>query len=146
VAVAWCGCVVVSAGSILGQSDTVIRSAPAARVADAPATIGPAEAAAHAGQECVVEMTVRSTRHLAEKEMCFLNSAKRHRDEDNFTVVIFTTGLARLREAGIDQPAERYRDRTIRVRGVVQLRNERPQIVVESPTQIELVADPAADN
>lgn len=136
------------------QSDTVVETpaatAPASTRSDAADSDGAAlepiatdVAAAQVGRTCLVEMTVRSARHIDDKEMCFLNSAKRHRDEGNFTVVIFKTGMGRLREAGIDKPADHYLDRTIRVRGVVQLRDERPQIVVEDPTQIELVDEPA---
>jgi hypothetical protein len=141
---------------VAAQTDTVIET-PAAATAPASASpdagrsdgtaldpITPDAAAAQVGRQCTVEMTVRSARHIDDKEMCFLNSAKRHRDEGNFTVVIFKTGMGRLREAGITKPADHYLDRTIRVRGVVQLRDERPQIVVEDAMQIELVDEPAA--
>jgi hypothetical protein len=102
-------------------------------------------AASQAGQLCIVEMTVRSARQLDDKETCFLNSAKNHRDEGNFTAVIFRAGFARFREAGIDRPAEHFLDKEIRVRGVVSLRDERPQIVVEDPAQIEIVAAAAGE-
>jgi hypothetical protein len=112
--------------------------------ADAP-TVAVDAAASQAGQLCVVEMTVRSARQLDDKETCFLNSAKNHRDEGNFTAVIFREGWARFREAGIDRPAEHFLDKEIRVRGVVSLRDERPQIVVSDPAQIEIVGEPAAE-
>lgn len=147
--VAACGCVVLGGGGLpgrraLAQSDTLVRGGSGGAAVDAGPTIAPEEAASHDGKECTVEMTVRSARHLEDKEMCFLNSAKQHRGADNFTVVIFKTGLARLREAGIDAPADHYLERTIRVRGVVRLREEKPQIVVEAPDQIDLVEEPAA--
>ena len=147
------------AGSVTAQSDTIVRepvgapvgrepggretaaAVPGSAAAEATATIAPEEAASHEGKACTAEMTVRSSRHLDDKEMCFLNSSKQHRDADNFTVVIFKTGLERLTEAGIEAPAEHFSGRTIRVHGVVQLRNEKPQIVVESPTQIALVEE-----
>jgi hypothetical protein len=138
--------VAYGAGSVAAQSDTIVRGGGVAVVTDAGPTIAPEEAAAHDGKACTVEMTVRSARHLDDKEMCFLNSSKQHRDADNFTVVIFKTGLVRLGEAGIAAPADHYLDRTIRVRGVVQVRNEKPQIVIETPNQIELVEEPAAGN
>lgn len=138
------GCAFVGLVPLPGaaQSDTVVETPAAAAPALEP--IATDAAAAQVGKPCLVEMTVRSARHLDDKEMCFLNSAKRHRDEGNFTVVIFKTGMGRLREAGITKPAEHYLDRTIRVRGVVQLRDERPQIVVEDAAQIELVDEPVA--
>jgi len=110
-----------------------------------PSVVAVDAAASQAGQLCVVEMTVRSSRQLDDKETCFLNSAKDHRAEGNFTAVIFREGWARFREAGIDRPAEHFLDKEIRVRGVVSLRDERPQIVVSDPAQIEIVGEPAGD-
>jgi hypothetical protein len=108
-------------------------------------TVAVDAAASHAGQLCVVEMTVRSSRQLDDKETCFLNSAKNHRDEGNFTAVIFREGWARFREAGIDRPAEHFLDTEIRVRGVVSMREEQPQIIVSDPAQIEIVGEPAGE-
>ena len=40
---------------------------------------------------------------------------------------------------GIENPAEHFLDATIRVRGVIEKRDGRPQIVVEEPGQIVVV-------
>ena len=127
---------------------------PGARAADAPpgeppaaptAALEPiddASAGEHVGEECVVEMVVRAARALADKEMCFLNSRQDRHDEENFTAVIFADGLTRFREAGVENPALHFLDRRIRVRGVIAEHKERPQIVVDDPGQIEIVAEP----
>ena len=111
---------------------------PAAVIAPVEA-VTPAEAVAHAGEECTVELVVAAARKLPGKDVCFLNSKKDHRDEDNFTVVIFKDGLERLKSDGIENPAEHFLDATIRVRGVIEKRDGRPQIVVEEPGQIVVV-------
>ncbi len=117
----------------------------AVAVADAPATeeaavsISAADAADHVGEECTVELTVRAARSLADKDMCFLNSSRNRRDDGNFTVVIFKAGLARFKDAGIENPALHFLDRTIRVRGTVAEFKGSAQIVVDDPAQIELV-------
>ncbi len=111
---------------------------PAAAIAPVEA-IAPAEAVAHAGEECTVELVVAAARKLPGKDVCFLNSKKDHRDEDNFTVVIFKDGLERLKGDGIENPAEHFLDATIRVRGVIEKRDGRPQIVVDEPGQIVVV-------
>jgi hypothetical protein len=111
---------------------------PAAVIAPVEA-VTPAEAGAHAGEECTVELVVAAARKLPGKDVCFLNSKKDHRDEDNFTVVIFKDGLERLKGDGIENPAEHFLDATIRVRGVIEKRDGRPQIVVEEPGQIVVV-------
>lgn len=111
---------------------------PAAAIAPVEA-VTPAEAVAHAGEECTVELVVAAARKLPGKDVCFLNSKKDHRDEDNFTVVIFKDGLERLKSDGIENPAEHFLNATIRVRGVIEKRDGRPQIVVEEPGQIVVV-------
>jgi hypothetical protein len=110
----------------------------------APA-IAPADALAHAGEECTVEFTVEAARKLPGKDVCFLNSCRDHRDERNFTVVIRKHGLERLKADGVESPAEHFATATIRVRGVIEKRDGRPQIVVDEPGQITVVkaAEPA---
>jgi hypothetical protein len=108
-------------------------------VADPPA-ITASGALAQVGKRARVELVVESSRLMADRRACFLNSMKNHRDAGNFTVVIFRDGLARFAEAGIDDPAAHFSGRTIRVRGLVAERDGRPQIVVETPDQIEVVA------
>jgi hypothetical protein len=117
----------------------VARVATAQEAAVAVDVIQADAAASHVGQEVCVEMVVRAARSLADKDMCFLNSRRDHRDAETFTVVIFKPGLERFGEAGIDNPALHFLDRKIRVRGTVATHKDRPQIVVEDPGQIELV-------
>jgi DNA/RNA endonuclease YhcR with UshA esterase domain len=114
--------------------------AAAAPVADPPvAVLAPADAADHVGEECTVELTVEGARKLPGKQICFLNSCRDHRDERNFTVVIFKAGLDRLEADGIENPAEHFKGTTIRVHGVIEKRDGRPQLVVEEPGQISVV-------
>jgi hypothetical protein len=137
------------AASILVACLLVISRPAAAEtaVAEPPAAaLAPTDALAHAGEECTVEFTVEAARKLPGKEVCFLNSCRDHRDEQNFTVVIFKGGLERLKADGIESPAEHFAKATIRVRGVVEKRDGRPQIVVDEPGQITVVkaAEPTA--
>ena len=112
----------------------------------AAATIAPEEALSRVGEEATVEFVVQAARKLDDKEVCFLNSLKDHREKGNFTAVIFRDGLARFAADGIDDPADAFLGKTIRVSGLVAERSGQAQIVVESPTQIEVVeaADPVS--
>lgn len=103
------------------------------------AVIAPEDALEHVGDEATVEFVVQGGRKLEDKEICFLNSKRNHRDSDTFTAVIFRTGLARYATDGIDDPAAAFQGKTIRVSGVIEKRNGQAQIVVASPTQIEVV-------
>ena len=105
----------------------------------AAATIAPEEALARVGEEATVEFVVQAARKLDDKEVCFLNSHKDHRDQGNFTAVIFRAALARFVADGVANPAETYLGKTIRVSGTVTERSGQAQIVVESPTQVQVV-------
>ncbi len=121
-----------------GRAD---ESGRAAATLERPAAtvIAPTDALAHVGKESVVEFVVLGGRKLDDKEICFLNSTKNHRQSDTFTAVIFRTGLARYAADGIDDPAAAFRGKTVRVSGVIEEHNGQAQIVVASPTQIEVV-------
>jgi hypothetical protein len=112
---------------------------PATLERPATTTIAAEDAIEHVGEECTVEFVVKGGRKLDDKEICFLNSNRDHRDSDTFTAVIFRAGLARFAADGIANPADEYLDKKLRVSGLVEKRNGQAQIVVESPTQIEIV-------
>jgi hypothetical protein len=107
----------------------------------AAAVIAPEDALEHVGEECTVEFVVKGGRKLDDKEICFLNSNRDHRDSDTFTAVIFRVGLARFAADGIADPSDAFLGKTIRVSGTVAERSGQAQIVVDSPAQIEVGAD-----
>jgi hypothetical protein len=117
---------------------------PATLERPATTTVAPEDALEHVGEERTVEFVVKGGRKLDDKEICFLNSNRDHRDSDTFTAVIFRAGLARFAADGIANPADEFLGQKLRVSGLVEKRNGQAQIVVESPTQIEVVEpDPA---
>lgn len=128
----------LAAGRALGAEE---QPGPAATLE--PATtkvIAPDAALEHVGEACTVEFVVENGRKLDDKGICFLNSLKDHRAKGNFTAVIFGAGLARFAADGVANPADAFLGKTIRVSGTVAERGGQAQIVVESPTQIEVVA------
>ncbi len=98
-----------------------------------------ADAVEHAGQECIVEFNVASSRLLEGKGSCFLNSQKDHRENGNFSAVIFRAGLDLFAAKGIADTAQEYLDKKIRVSGRIEERAGQAQIVIEGPTQITVV-------
>jgi hypothetical protein len=54
-------------------------------------------------------------------------------------VVVTENGRPKFAGAGIDDPTAHYKGKTIRVRGVVIVKENRPSIEVHDPSQIELV-------
>jgi len=119
--------------------------ARASMQADAAKAVSPEDAAAHVGTVCSVTMQVASSRLMPDGSRCFLNSRADHRDKGNFTVVIFASGLAKFAEAGVADPADHFKDKTIRVTGRIDLHREQPQIKVTLPEQIEVLPEAADD-
>ena len=101
----------------------------------------PAElAASRAGEKATVELTVEAGTLLKDREnpICFLNSMKNFRSQDNFTVVIFSEALEKFSKANISNPAEHFKNKKIHVTGEIGLRQGKPQIIVEYVGQIEI--------
>jgi DNA/RNA endonuclease YhcR with UshA esterase domain len=102
---------------------------------DKPLT--PGAAAKKVNQKCTVEMAVKSVGKG--KGVYFLNSNEDYNTGDNFTVFINKTGVESLKRAKIEDPASHFKDKTLRVRGLVRLFRGRPEIIVEEADQIKLV-------
>ena len=54
-------------------------------------------------------------------------------------MVVTPAGVAKFKEGMIDDPAEQFQGKPIRVQGVVILKEGRPYIEVDEPGQIEIV-------
>jgi DNA/RNA endonuclease YhcR with UshA esterase domain len=97
----------------------------------------PEAAAKKINEKCTVEMEVKSTGKG--EGVYFLNSKEDYKAQDNFTVFINKEGVAKLKEAKIEDPAAHYKKKTIRVTGTVKLYRDKPEIVVEKADQIRVV-------
>ena len=123
-----CGCVaaVCLAGPFVAAAD------------DKPLT--PAEAIKQVNKQVTVEMLVRSSKNaLAKRHEIYLDSEENFRDEKNLAVVITEDGAGKFKDSGIDDPAEHFKGKTIRVTGTVTLKEERPRIEVSDPKAIRLI-------
>jgi hypothetical protein len=101
--------------------------------------LSPAEAISRINESVTVEMLVQRTKCCTGSRQVFLDSEANHHDPKNLGVVVTENGRAKFAEAGIDDPTAHYKGKTIRVRGVVIRREDRPYIEVNDPSQIELV-------
>jgi hypothetical protein len=106
---------------------------------DKPLT--PEEARNKVGETITVEMTVKAAKDRLEKRgEIYLDSETNFRDEKNFAVVITKAGAASLRESGIDNPAEHFKDKKIRATGTVKEVDKVPRIEIDEAKQI-MIAD-----
>lgn len=106
----------------------------------APQPLTPVEARKKVGESIIVEMTVKAAKNRLEKRgEIYLDAEPDFRDEKNFAAVINRDGAALFQAQGIADPAEHFKDKTIRVKGVVTVVDDVPRIEVSDPKQIELV-------
>jgi hypothetical protein len=95
----------------------------------------------HVDERCTVEMTVRSSKNAAPRMEYYLDSEEDFRDEKNFAVVISYDHADRFKKARIDDPAEYYMGKKLRVTGKVIQENDQTRIRVENPEQTKIVDD-----
>jgi hypothetical protein len=98
-----------------------------------------AQAREHIGKECTAVMTVKSSKNAAPRKTYFLDSEEDFHDEKNLAIVISYDHADKFREAGIDDPSEYYKGKTIQVTGKVIDEDDQVRIRVEDPKQIKLV-------
>ena len=109
---------------------------PAAPGAGAPAgtkVISWQNARNHYGETCIVEGTIVATHNSG--KACFLNF---HPDYKNhFTAVIFANRFGQFPPS----PESYYRGKKVRVSGYVKEYQGKPEIILESLSQIEIVGE-----
>jgi hypothetical protein len=108
---------------------------------DKPLT--PVEARKRLGEKIIVEMTVRAAKdRLDHRGEIYLDSEPNFRDDKNFAVVLTRAGAASLKAAGIDKPAEHFKDKKIRASGTVKEVDKIFRIEIDNAKQIQLVDRP----
>ena len=101
--------------------------------------LSPVEAINRVNESVTVEMLVQRTKCCTGSRQVFLDSEASHRDPKNLGVVVAESGRAKFSEADIDDPTAHFNGKTIRVRGVVIRKENRPCIEINDPSQIELL-------
>jgi hypothetical protein len=99
----------------------------------------PIEAISRINESVTVEMLVQRTKCCTGSSQVFLDSEPNYRDPNNLGVVVTEAGRAKFTEAGIDDPTEHFKGKTIRVQGTVIRKEKGPYIEVSEPSQIEIV-------
>jgi DNA/RNA endonuclease YhcR with UshA esterase domain len=97
------------------------------------------EARTRINERITVEMPVKAAKNCQRCSLMFLDSEEDQHDTKNFAVAITDTGKVKYREVKIDDPAGYFKGKTIRVSGVVTVKDKQPQIEVDDPNQIAVV-------
>jgi hypothetical protein len=102
--------------------------------------LSPPEARKKVGETITVEMNVQAAKDRLEvRGEIYLDAETDFRDEKNFAVVITKTGAAKLKEAGINDPAAHFKHKKIRATGTVKLVQDVPRIEIDDAKQIRIV-------
>jgi hypothetical protein len=99
----------------------------------------------HAGKRVEVVFLVQAAKHSVHRKTVYLDSTKNFQDEQNLGVAISEQGIAEFAQKGISAPADHFRDKTIRVTGVVTIEENRVYIKVDKADQLDL-HDPATES
>jgi len=108
-----------------------------ALAADEPKPLGPVEARKQVGKEITVRMEVKTTKDRLEKRgEIYLDAEEDFKSEKNFAVVITKKGAASLKDAGIADPADHFKGKTITAKGTVKEVDGVPRIEIDDAKQI----------
>ena len=109
----------------------------AALAADEPQSLGPVEARKQVGKEITVRMEVKTAKDRLEKRgEIYLDAEEDFKSEKNFAVVITKKGAASLKGAGISDPADHFKGKTITAKGTVKEVDDVPRIEIDDAKQI----------
>jgi hypothetical protein len=102
--------------------------------------LSPVQARKMVGETITVEMMVKATKDRLEMNgEIYLDSETYFRDEKNFAIVITRICAARLKEDGIDAPANHFKGKTIRASGEVRLVQGVFRIEIDDARQIRIL-------
>ena len=104
--------------------------------------LAPLAARKKVGDKITVEMKVQAAKDRLEiRGEIYLDAETDFRDDKNFAVVITRDGAASLQRAGINNPAEHFKDKKIRAEGVVKVVDKVPRIEIQEAGQIRIVSN-----
>ena len=102
----------------------------------------PTEARKAIGKEITVKMEVKTAKDRLEKRgEIYLDAEENFKDEKNFAVVITRKGAESLNAAGITDPADHFKGKTIRATGTVKEVDGVPRIEIDDAKQIVVAID-----
>jgi DNA/RNA endonuclease YhcR with UshA esterase domain len=110
--------------------------------ADEPKPLGPVEARKQVGKEITVKMEVKTAKdRLQKRGEIYLDAEEDFKDEKNFAVVITKKGAASLKEAGIADPADHFKGKTITAKGTVKEVDGVPRIEIDEAKQVNIAKE-----
>jgi DNA/RNA endonuclease YhcR with UshA esterase domain len=84
-------------------------------------------------------MLVKAAKNCEHCLQIFLDLEADHHNPKNLAVAVTESGKLKLKDKGINDPASHFKGKRIQITGIVTLKENRAQIEVNDPSQIEVV-------
>jgi serine/threonine protein kinase len=136
----------VLAGGVAGVAGNFfLQGSPRNDPGSSNRPLTPAEAANHVDEQSTVEMRVRSVGSVrGGPAVIYLNSEADWRTRGNFSVLLDSATVERLRQEGVEDFVAHFKDHKVRATGTIQLYKDRAlkqhrlQMVIEDPTSLQV--------
>lgn len=127
---------------MLARCLLVVGLAAVPAAADESKPVSAVEARKLVDKEVTVKMEVKAAKDRLEKRgEIYLDAEEDFKDEKNFAVVITKKGAASLKDAGVADPAEHFRGKTITARGTVKEVDGVPRVEIDDAKQIAVAKE-----
>ncbi len=101
----------------------------------------PAQLLYHTSQYARVKGTVVNTDITDRSKVIFLNFGKSY--NTCLSAVIYDENIPSFISAGINEPSEFYKNKTVSMEGIIRISNGKPEIIIDSPSQIKVIGNGA---
>jgi DNA/RNA endonuclease YhcR with UshA esterase domain len=91
----------------------------------------------HTSQYVRVTGTISSIDISEKSKIIFINFGKNY--NTSFSAMIHDEDMSSFIAAGIDDPSEYFKNKTVSVEGIVRISNGKPEMIINSPDQIKIV-------
>jgi len=91
----------------------------------------------HTSQYVRVTGTVSSIDISEKSKIIFINFGKSY--NTSLSAMIYDENISSFISAGIDDPSEYFKNKTVTIEGIVRISNGKPEMIISSPDQIKVV-------
>lgn len=93
----------------------------------------------HASQYARIEGKISNCEITEKSKVIFLNFGRNF--NTSLSAVIYNTDIPSFIEAGINEPDKYFKNKNVVVEGIVRISDGKPEVVINTPSQIKVVND-----
>ncbi|MFH0702194.1 MAG: hypothetical protein V2B14_01475 [bacterium] len=99
----------------------------------------PVQLISHASQYAIIKGTISNIDIVDKSRSIFLNFGENF--NTSFSAIIYGDAVSSFIMAGINEPAEYFKDKTVVLKGIIRISDGKPEIVINSPNQIKIITN-----